>query len=424
MYGECGSLFHSMIIKSIEPHLLSCPLPEPAVYPFHGGYRTIYKRDAMVVRIETEDGTVGYSPGAASEDNVRKIEKEIAPLLVGTRLVDPTKFVEKQVDQQGEFIWSAAGAVEVALFDLWGKANQCSVTEFFGGRKQESIACYGSAGMYQSAEGYAEEAAAVCELGFEAYKFRPALGPAEDLKTVELMREAVGPDVGLCLDAHAWWRMGDSSYSAAIVEFLAEAIAMHDVTWLEEPLPMDDREAYSKLRAFGYVEIAAGEHEQDFLGFRILLGRDCVDIVQADVCHHGGFSGISKIIDLCEKRYATFAFHNWGTALETVVDALIGSCFPRETARWLEYPQYAHRDHRVMYPFSLSDELVPDAPVPENGELPLPDGYGLGVEVDEKVFSKYPYQKGPWSKFELESPKSTHYLSGDHAQKWAEENVS
>jgi L-alanine-DL-glutamate epimerase-like enolase superfamily enzyme len=168
-----------------------------------------------------------------------------------------------------------------------------------------------------------------------------------------------------------------------------------------------------------YIDIAAGEHEQDLLGFRTLLGRDCVDVVQADVSHHGGLSGISKIIDLCERRYATFAFHNWGTALETVVDGLIGSCFSRETARWLEYPQYANRDARVMYPFPLSDELVLDAPVPVNGELPLPDGYGLGVEVNEKVFSKYPYQKGPWSKFEIDSPPTTQYLSGDHAQTWA-----
>ncbi|MEC8420260.1 MAG: mandelate racemase/muconate lactonizing enzyme family protein [Verrucomicrobiota bacterium] len=391
-----------MIIKSIEPHLLSCPLPEPVIFRFYNGQRTIYKRDAMVVRIETQDGAVGYAPGPASEDAVRKIENEIAPHLLGQKLEDPSHFVEDMLDKYGSTIWSAAGAVEVALFDLWGKANQCSITEFFGGRKQDSVSCYGSAGMYQTAEKYAEEAAAVCELGFEAYKFRPALGPAEDLRTVELMRAAVGSDVGLCLDAHAWWRMGDASYSSSIVEFLAEAISMHDITWLEEPLPVEDREAYSKLKALGYVEIAAGEHEHDFLGFRTLLGRDCVDIVQADVSHHGGLSGISKIIDLCEKRYATFAFHNWGTSLETVVDALIGSCFPRETVRWLEYPQYAHRDQRVMYPFPLSDEVVPDAPVPENGDLPLPDGYGLGVEVDEKVFSKYPYQKGSWSKFEID----------------------
>ena len=376
----------------------------------------------MVVRIETQDGAVGYAPGPASEDAVRKIEKEIAPHLLGQKLADPSHFVEDMLDKYGDTIWSTAGAVEVALYDLWGKANQCSVTDFFGGRKQESVSCYGSAGMYQTAEKYAEEAAAVCELGFEAYKYRPALGPAEDLRTVELMREAVGSEVGLCLDAHAWWRMGDRSYSPAIVEFLAEAIAMHDITWLEEPLPVEDRDAYAKIKSLGYVDIAAGEHEKDFLGFRSLLGRDCVDIVQADVSHHGGFSGISKIIDLCERRFATFAFHNWGTALETVVDALIGSCFPRQTARWLEYPQYAHRDKRVMYPFPLSDELVPDAPVPKKGELSLPDGYGLGLEINEAVFSEYAYQKGPWSKFEIDSPKSTQYLSGDHAQTWADES--
>ena len=413
-----------MIINSIEPHLLSCPLPEPVIYAFQGGQRTIYKRDAMVVRILTDDGMTGYAPGPASIDVAHKIEKEIAPQLVGQKIIDPSYFVDDMVEKHGDAIWSAAGAVEVALFDLWGKANQCSVTDFFGGRKQETLACYGSAGMYQSPEKYAEEAAAVCELGFEAYKFRPALGPAEDLRTVELMREAVGPDVGLCLDAHAWWRMGDHSYSPAIVELLSEAIAMHGVTWLEEPLPVEDRDGYARLKAMSYIDIAAGEHEQDLLGFRTLLGRDCVDIVQADVSHHGGLSGLYKIIDLCERRYATFAFHNWGTALETVVDGLIGSCFSRETARWLEYPQYAHRDARVMYPFPLSDELVPDAPVPKEGELPLPDGYGLGVEVNEEVFSKYPYQKGPWSKFEIDSPQSTQYLSGDHAQTWAADSDS
>ena len=87
-----------MIIKSIEPHLMSCPLPEPVVYPFQGGQRTIYKRDAMVVRIETEDGIVGYAPGAASEENEFKIKNEIAPLLIGQKLSDPSNFVEEQVD--------------------------------------------------------------------------------------------------------------------------------------------------------------------------------------------------------------------------------------------------------------------------------------------------------------------------------------
>ena len=149
----------------------------------------------------------------------------------------------------------------------------------------------------------------------------------------------MGPDIGLCLDAHAWWRMGKSSYSAAIVEFLAEAIAIHDITWLEEPLPVEDREGYAKLKALGYVEIAAGEHEHDFLGFRTLLGRDCVDVIQADVSHHGGLSGISKIIDMCERRFATFAF--LGELLGNSSRCFNRLLLPKGYSRWLEYPQYS-----------------------------------------------------------------------------------
>jgi hypothetical protein len=74
-----------------------------------------------------------------------------------------------------------------------------------------------------------------------------------------------------------------------------------------------------------------------------------------------------------------------------------------------------------MYPYPLSDELVPDAPRPVNGEFTLPDGPGLGVTVDEGMLDKYPYQQGPWSIFELESPPSKLALSGDHALPWADE---
>ena len=76
-----------------------------------------------------------------------------------------------------------------------------------------------------------------------------------------------------------------------------------------------------------------------------------------------------------------------------------------------------------MYPYALSDELVPDAPKPVNGELALPDGPGLGVTVDERMLEKYPYQPGPWSIFELESPPSKLALSGDHALPWADDSI-
>ena len=395
-------------------------MPAPVLLPFHGGRREILKRDALYVKVTSDSGVSGFGPGAASESTARMVNEVLRELLVGREPGDPRNFVRDAVEKVGPSAFAAAGAVQVALYDLWGKLEGCNVTEFLGGRKQETVRCYGSAGMYQSAEEYAAEAAAVCEGGYEAYKYRPALGPEEDVRTVQLMREAIGPQVGICMDAHAWWRMGDKSYGSETIEDIARAVSGLGVTWLEEPLPVEDRAAYARLRDKGIVPVAAGEHEHDVEGFRALVEGGCVDFAQADVSHHGGFSGLMDILGICESHGVAFAFHNWGTALETVVDALVGSCFPRETAAWLEYPQYAHRDSRVMYPYALSDELVPDAPRPVNGELALPDGPGLGVTVDEGVLEKYPYRPGPWSIFELDSPPTKLALSGDHALPWAE----
>jgi L-alanine-DL-glutamate epimerase-like enolase superfamily enzyme len=410
-----------MKITEAKAILLSYLMPEPVRLSFHGGVRTILKRDALYVKVSTDSGLCGFGPGAASENTAAIVNDKLSEMLVGREVGNPSGFITDTLSQLGMHAFAAAGAVEVALYDLWGKAEGCSVTEFFGGRKQDSVRCYGSAGMYQSAEDYAAEAASVCEAGYEAYKYRPALGPEEDIRTVELMREALGPDVGICMDAHAWWRMGDKSYGADTIEEVAKAVSGLGVTWLEEPFPVDDRSAYAAFRKKNIVPLAAGEHEHDLAGFKQIVEGGCVDFAQADVSHHGGFSGLSGILGLCEKSKISFAFHNWGTALETVADALIGSCFPRETAAWLEYPEYAHRDSRFMYPYGLSDELVPDAPRPVNGEIALPDGPGLGVSVDEQVLDKYPYQRGPWSIFELESPPSKLALSGDHALPWSDE---
>lgn len=412
-----------MKITEVRAFLLSCPMPEPVRLPFYGGERTILKRDALYVKVSTDAGLSGFGPGAASETTAAMVNDLLRDLLVGREVADPSGFAREAMIKFGAGAFAAAGAVEVALYDLWGKAEGCSVTDFFGGRKQDTVRCYGSAGMYQTAEEYAAEAAAVCEAGYDAYKYRPALGPGEDVRTVELMREALGPDVGICMDAHAWWRMGDKSYAADTIEEVARAVSDLGVTWLEEPLPVEDRLAYAAFRKKGIVPLAAGEHEHDTDGFRELLEGECVDFTQADVSHHGGFSGLREILSLCEKSNIAFAFHNWGTALETVADALIGSCFPRDTAAWLEYPEYAHRDSRVMYPYPLSDGLVPDAPRPLQGELDLPDGPGLGVTVDEGMLDEYPYLPGPWSIFELESPPSKLALSGDHALPWADDEA-
>ena len=117
--------------------------------------------------------------------------------------------------------------------------------------------------MYMEPEGFAEEAAAIQGMGFPAYKMRPALGPDRDLRTVELMRAATGPDFGLMIDAHSWWRMGNRSYTLETVKQLAQEMSAYRPFWLEEPIIPHRHDDYIELMETESVPVASGEHEQE-----------------------------------------------------------------------------------------------------------------------------------------------------------------
>ena len=198
-----------MRLKEVDALLLSYPMPEPIILPFHGGERTILKRDAMMIRVTADNGLKGFAPGPAHLSAEKEINGRLRSLLAGREVGDIVKN-PPPLDRQARKNYDA---VEFALLDLLAKHEGAPLSELLGGRQRDRIKVYGSAGMYMSPEEYAGEAAAIAGLGFPAYKMRPVLGPDEDLRNVELMREAVGPDVGLMIDAHAWWRMGDKNYS-------------------------------------------------------------------------------------------------------------------------------------------------------------------------------------------------------------------
>ena len=226
-----------MQIDRVDSFLLSYPMPAPVVLPYHGGERTILKRDAMLIRVRASNGLVGYGPGPGSEELHHRIKAVVAPFLAGRILADPDALrVQFELTDAGRDpeVFKAYCCVEVALYDLLGKALGAPVSELVGGRVRGSILLYASAGMYQPPEAYAAEAAGLKDLGYRAYKMRPALGPDDDMKTIRLMREAVGEGMDLMVDAHSWWRMGDRSYSPEMVERLAAEMSEHVVTWLEE----------------------------------------------------------------------------------------------------------------------------------------------------------------------------------------------
>ena len=405
-----------MKILKCEAFLMSCAMPQPIVLPFYGGERTILKRDAMLIKVTSENGLVGWAPGPAHERAAREIQDVISPFLAGK---DPADWASFNFSATLE-LEKTYYAVEIAVLDLLGKFNGAPISELIGGRKRDQIKLYGSAGMYMSPERFAEEAAAIQSLGFPAYKMRPALGPERDIETVEKMRAATGPDFGLMIDAHSWWRMGSKSFTEEQVIEVANAISNYNPAWLEEPLPPDDHDAYVKLRQSGHVTVASGEHEQEESGFLDLIEKRAVDYVQMDVCCQGGFRMGDRVFKATEEAGLKFAFHSWGNDLEVLAAAHHGICWPEDVVEWLEYPCYSNEGRPGMYPFPIAQEILKEPLSIENGFLRVPDQAGLGIEINKNVIDKYPFIDGPWSFFKLEDPPETVAVTGDHSVKWVD----
>ena len=410
-----------MKITSVVPHLLSYPLPEPMVLPYYGGERTILKRDAMLICVESDEGLLGYGPGEGSEKAKRGIESVIHPFLEGRLLADPdalrVQFIEGPGKESPELVRLYC-MVEIALYDLLGKAKGLPVSELIGGRVRDHIRLYGSAGMYMPPEKYAEEAHAVAELGFRAYKMRSGMGPEKDMEAIRQMRDAVGPDFDLMIDAHTWWRMGDLNYLSSTIDGLAEEMAEYNIAWLEEPLPPEDHQAYRRLKDLDLVPIAAGEHEPNESGYLDLILTESVDYVQADVGCQGGYPTARRLLPEIGKAGLKFAFHSWGTALEVIAAAHLGICWPESVVEWLEYPCYSTPSSAGMYPFPLAAEVLQEPLTIDRGNLVVPRGPGLGVAVDTSVLERYPWIPGPWSYFKINSPASTRSVTSDHSEQW------
>jgi L-alanine-DL-glutamate epimerase-like enolase superfamily enzyme len=409
-----------MKISSVTAYLLSYPFAEPVRLAFYGGERTILKRDAMFIRIEADNGLVGYAPGPASEQARHVVERTIGPFLEDRTIADTDALRIQFLEGPGAHpeVAKLYCCAEIALYDLLGKALGVPVSELLGGRIRDRIRLYGSGGMYMPPEDYAAEAAAVASLGFRAYKMRPGRGPDEDLEAVRRMREATGPDFDLMIDAHTWWRMGDRSYNAETVERLAREMSAYNIAWLEEPMPPDDHAAYLRLKEKDIVPLASGEHEPGEEQFLDLILSRAVDYVQMDICCQGGYTLGRRLLSEIQLQGLRFAFHSWGTALELAAAAHAGVCWPESVVEWLEYPCYSNDSLTGMYPFPLAEDLLKERLEVEHGELVVPRGAGLGVTVDESAVDRYPWIPGPWSYFHIDSPPETRAVTADHSVQW------
>jgi L-alanine-DL-glutamate epimerase-like enolase superfamily enzyme len=247
-----------MKISSVRCYLLSCPLSEPLRFPFPGGERVLVKRDALIIRVEAENGLVGYAPGPAGEAARAAIFSDIAPFLEGRSLGDPDALRFKFEEGAGRdpARLRLYCAVEIALFDLLGKARKVPASDFLGGRVRDRIRVYANAGYCRAPEHFAEEAYSLSQMGFHAYKVHAGMGLERDRQAVELIRRFAGGGFDVMLDAEPWWRIGDPLYPASALDgFMADfgltspcrpviirpIAASASAIWLRSPLDKTSR---------------------------------------------------------------------------------------------------------------------------------------------------------------------------------------
>jgi L-alanine-DL-glutamate epimerase-like enolase superfamily enzyme len=259
---------------------------------------------AVIARLRTDDGLEGIgSAGVGNGAAPYILEHSLRPIVVGANPFDVEILWEKMFRSTINFgrkgvALEAISAVDIALWDVMGKATGQPVYNLLGGRTRDRIRVYASRlYAHENLDTLAAEARHFCDQGFTAMKqrfgFGPRDGPAGMRKNVALVktvRDAIGPDVELMADAYMGW---DVPYSIRMIRMLEDAGM--NLAWVEEPLIPDQIDGYAQIRRAVQTPISGGEHEFTRYGFGELIRREAVDILQPDVNRCGGITEARKI---------------------------------------------------------------------------------------------------------------------------------
>lgn len=387
-----------MKITRIEPIVLRVPLGEAR---FSSSQCAFPERNSLLVRVETDAGIVGWGEGGQygpPEPVASCIDAVLAPRLLGHdpgrpgRIWEESYAATRDFGQKGTYI-EAMSAIDIALWDILGQDLGVPVHRLLGGAFRDSVHAYAT-GCYYRGENYSdhraslpalvEEARSYVASGFDMLKIKIGLlSVSADLARVAAIREAIGPETALLADAN-------HAYNAYTAIRMGRGLERYDVLWFEEPVPPEDREGYRKVRETLDMAIAGGEGEYTRYGFKSFLGDGCVDIAQPDLCVCGGFSEWLKIQALASSFGVPVIPHVWGSgvALAAALHALaVIPPFPH-TAN----PIPLQNEPVVEFdrsPNFLRDELLVVAITLADGRVPVPQGPGLGIQVNEDVLNAY-----------------------------------
>ena len=259
----------------------------------------------LTCEIEADSGEIGIGNAALAPMLVKEaIDRYYAPLVIGEDPFDYAYLWEKMYRRT--LAWGRKGigmtaisAVDIAIWDLMGKLVNKPVFKLLGGRTKEKIPAYYSKLYSRSISDMQEEAEQAKKNNYQGYKTRFGFGPKdgmqgmrENLKRVEAIREVIGYDVDLMLEAYMGWNL---DYTKRMLPKLEK----FEPRWLEEPVIADDMHGYAELNK-GPIPISGGEHEYSIFGFRQLLDMKAISVIQYDTNRVGGITAAQKINALAE----------------------------------------------------------------------------------------------------------------------------
>jgi len=380
-----------MKITRVEPVLLSA-VPAQEIRWSGGVISTVH---AALVAVHTDEGVTGLGEtyvGIFAPLVVKGIVEELEPLLIGEDPRNVAALYQKLVSKT--LFWgrvgagmSTIGAIEMALWDILGKTLDRPVYELLGGAVHAKLPVYASGGLEKPIDELLDELRGYREDGLKAVKVRIGMGLRRDVEKVRRVREAVGDDMDLMVDAV----QGHNPEPWSAAEAVRVGLALRDlnVRWFEEPCAATDYAGYAHVRRHVPIPVAGGESSTSVHEFRRFFEAGALDVVQPDVAHAGGILECRKIAALAQSYGVELVFHSWSSSV--VLAGNYHLAFATPNCKAVEYPTWG-------YP--LRDELFVEPLRIENGDLLPPKAPGLGVELTDEIRKKYAFRHAEGVKME------------------------
>lgn len=369
-----------MKITSVEGIVLSARIERT----FWSAMTLNTERHTVLVRIRTDEGIEGLGEAFSQRQTAHVVklalERELLPLIVGKNPFSIAQLWEEMFE--GTFLhgrrgilMSAISGVDIALYDIVGKAAGMPIYQLLGGF-HEKILAYATGGHYMEGRGIKElqcEVAGYVEAGFKAVKIKIGkLSPDEDIARVRAVREAIGPSIKLMVDANR-------AYDAKTAIYVARKIEDCSIYFFEEPVSPEQIEASVKVAQAASMPVCGYETESTVYAFRELISRGAIDIAQQDVAWSGGLTECKRVADLAYAWGLKYVPHSFSSTVALTANLHLAAAVPNAEVLEFDRNENALRDELLVEPIQIDKE----------GFVKPPQKPGLGIETDKEAFKRF-----------------------------------